>query len=82
MSIILRVGGGYGGRGDGELWVLLRNFLSLYAPSGLHKGFLTVMRVWVQAAAYSSGICFFSTGGVSCGVSYEVLSLGGVLVVG
>ena len=57
MSIILRVGG-LNGRGDGELWMLLRNSLSLYAPSGLHKGFLTVLRVWVQATAYSGGTCF------------------------
>ena len=62
--------------------MLIRNFLSLYAPSGLHTGFLTILRVWVQTSVYSDSTCSFSTGGVSCGVSCEVPSLDGVLVVG
>ena len=63
------------------MYMLLRSSWGLYAPSGLHKGFLTMMRVWVQAAAYSDSICF-NTGGVSCGVSCGVLFLGEVWVVG
>ena len=61
--------------------MLLRNLLSLYAPSSLHKGFLTVVRVWVQAAVYSNSTCL-STGGVSCGVVCGVPSLGEVWVEG
>ena len=62
--------------------MLIRNFLSLYAPSGLHTGFLTILRVWVQTSVYSDSTCSFSTGGVSCGVSCEVPFLDGVWVTG
>ena len=34
-------------------WVLSRGKLCLFAPSSLHKGFLAVLRVWVQARIHS-----------------------------
>ena len=64
-------------RGGGLLLALMQNLLCLYAPSSLHKGFLTVLRVWVQATVYSDSVCL-NTGGVSYGASCKVPSLGGV----
>ena len=58
--------------------MLVRNLLSLYAPSGLHKGLLTMTSF---RAAYSDNTCF-KTGGVSCGAVCGVPFLGGVWVMG
>ena len=68
--MVMGMGGAY------ELWMLLWNLLSLYAPPGLHKGFLTVKRVWVQAAVYSGSICLVPEGS-HVGLFVELLLLVG-----
>ena len=72
---------GIGGEGVSMLMLMLSP-PSLYAPSGLHKGFLTILRVWVQASGYFESTCLFSTGGVSCGAFYGVPFPGGVWATG
>ena len=55
--------------------------LLLFAPSNLHKGFLVVMRVWVQGLTSLDSVCF-STEGVSCGPVCRAFSPDVVLVTG
>ena len=57
--------------------MLSLNSLSLYAPSGLHKGFLTMVRVWVQAAINSVCTVFLVPEGSRVGLTKEFFFLMG-----
>ena len=49
--------------------------LLLFAPSSLHKGFLTVMRVWVQVQITLDSVCFLIPEGFHMGLLPEFLLL-------
>ena len=57
--------------------MLLRSLWGLYAPSDLHKGFLIMMRVWVQASIYSFLHLFLVPEGSHVGVLKKLLFLMG-----